>query len=193
MPGAKPSNVFIAFLRGINVGGRGMIAMADLKTLFAKEGFLDTRTLLQSGNVVFKTKAAATTDALEKKIAAAIAKRFAANVKIMVRTPDELKKIVARNPFPDAARDDPSHLLVDFLSEKPTAAAAKAMTALASKFPNEPFSLDGREFFIHYSKNIGESKFTNAIIDRTLGVSGTARNWNTVTKLIALADEVAAT
>lgn len=192
MPANKPSNLFIAFLRGINVGGKGMIPMADLKTMFAKEGFLDTRTLLQSGNVVFKTKTASTPDVLEKKIAAAIAKRFAADIKIMVRTPYELKKIVARNPFPDAARDDPSHLIIDFLSDKPAPAAAKAMAALSPKFPNEPFALDGREFFVHYSKDIGHSKFTNTIIDKTLGVSGTARNWNTVTKLIALADEMAA-
>lgn len=188
---AKPSNVFIAFLRGINVGGKGMIPMAELKMLFAKEGYLDTKTLLQSGNVVFKTKAAATPEALEKKIAAAIAKRFAAEIKVMVRTPDELKKVVGRNPFADAARDDPSHLIVDFLSDRPSAAAAKAMLALAPKFPNEPFKLDGREFFVHYSRDIGHSKFTNVIIDKTLGVSGTARNWNTVNKLIALADEMA--
>lgn len=190
MPAKKATSVFIAFLRGVNVGGRGMIAMADLKVLLAKEGLADVRTLLQSGNVVFKA-ADTTTDALAKTIAAAIAKRFAADIKVMVRTPAELKKAVARNPYPDAARDDASHLIIAFLAEKPSAAAAKAMAALAPKFPNEPFTLDGREFFVHYAKDIGHSKFTNVIIEKTLAVPATARNWNTVTKLIALADEMA--
>jgi uncharacterized protein (DUF1697 family) len=191
MPAKKRSNVFIAFLRGVNVGGRGMIAMAELKTLLAKEGFADVRTLLQSGNVVFKA-ADTPAEALEKKIAAAIAKRFGADIKVMVRTPAELKKTAARNPYPNAARDDPGHLLIAFLAEKPAAPAAKAMMALAPKFPNEPFKLDGREFFVHYARDIGNSKFTNVIIEKTLAVPATARNWNTVTKLIALADETAA-
>lgn len=176
--------VFIAFLRGINVGGNKMIPMAALKELFDDLGFKNVRTLLQSGNVVFSAKAA-TNAALAAKIAAAIRKRFGSDVEVVIRTSEELRKAVARNPFPAAAQDDPSHLLIVFLAQAPSSAAGKAIAA--AKFKDERFRLEGTELFAHYGAGIGHSKVPSNFIEKTLGVSGTARNWNTVTKLIALA------
>ncbi len=175
--------VSIAFLRGVNVGGNKMISMAALKELFDDLGFKNARTLLQSGNVVFSAKPA-TNAALAAKIAAAIRKRFGSDVEVVIRTPDELRKAVARNPFSAAARDDPSHLLIVFLTQAPTA-AAKAMAA--AKFKDERFQLSGTELFAHYGAGIGHSKVPSNFIEKTLAVPGTARNWNTVTKLIAIA------
>jgi uncharacterized protein (DUF1697 family) len=182
--------VFVAFLRGINVGGNAMIPMAGLKALFDKLGFKNTRTLLQSGNVVFAAPRA-TPAALAKKIAAAVAKAYKKDIFIAVRTPDELKSVLAHNPFPDAARDDPSHLLLMLLEAKPADAAAKAFAAAMTKFTAERARLVGGDLFIHYPAGIGTSKLTNTLIEKTLGVQGTARNWNTVTKAIALAAVVA--
>jgi uncharacterized protein (DUF1697 family) len=179
--------VFVALLRAVNVGGTGIVPMAALKELFDKQGFKDARTLLQSGNVVFRA-ARATPAALAKKLEAAIRKRFGHDVRVIVRTPDELRDVVARDPFPVAARDDPSHLLVTFLAEAPTAAAAKALGQW--KHATEPHKVVGRELYIHYKSGVGTSKFAGATIEKLLATAGTARNWNTINKLIALADDL---
>jgi uncharacterized protein (DUF1697 family) len=179
--------VFIALLRAINVGGNTIIPMADLKTLCGELGYKDARTLLQSGNLVLSAPRA-TPASLAKKLEAALLDRFGKEVRVIVRTPDELRHVVARNPFPAAARDDPGHLLVTFLADAPTAEAAKALAAW--KHATEPFKVDGRELFIHYASGVGTSKFTGPTIERLLATPGTARNWNTLNKLIALAQEL---
>ena len=179
--------VFIALLRAVNVGGTGILSMAALRELFHAEGYKDTRTLLQSGNVVFRA-GRATPAALAEKIEAAIATRFATNARVIVRTPGELRSVVARNPFPAAARDDPSRLLVTFLAQAPAAAAVKALAQW--KHATEPHKVDGRELYIHYKHGAGTSKFAGPTIEKTLATHGTARNWNTITKLVALAQQL---
>lgn len=179
--------VFIAFLRAVNVGGTGMIPMAALRDLCEKQGFKDPRTLLQSGNLVLRT-GRTTPAALSKKLEAAIRARFGADIRVIVRTPDELRDVLKRNPFPTAAKDDPSHLLVTFLSDAPTKEAAKTLAQW--KHATEPHKVDGRELYTHYASSIGTSKFVGPTIEKTLATSGTARNWNTINKLIALAGEL---
>src|SRR5437870_4141715 len=100
-------------MRGINVGGRNMVAMSDLRRLFADLGFADVRTLLQSGNVVFDGGARASEE-LERLFEARTEKCLEVRVDFMVRTVEELEEIVARNPFRKEAKDDPGHLLVMF-------------------------------------------------------------------------------
>jgi len=179
--------VFIALLRGVNVGGNGMIPMAVLRALCESMGYNDPRTLLQSGNLVLRT-ARTTPAALSKKLEAAIRKRFGADIRVIVRTPDDLRDVVKRNPFPAAANDDPSHLLVTFLGGAPTKEAAKALAQW--KHATEPHKVDGRELYIHYASGVGTSKFVGPVIEKTLATPGTARNWNTINKLIALAGEM---
>jgi uncharacterized protein (DUF1697 family) len=179
--------VYIALLRAINVGGNAIIPMADLKALCAKLGFKDARTLLQSGNLVLNAPRT-TPAALAKKLEAAVLKRFGANTRVIIRTPEELRQIVARNPYPTAARDDPSHLLVTLLTDAPTPEAAKALAAW--KHATEPHKVDGRELFTHYNSGVGTSKFAGPNIEKLLATTGTARNWNTINKLIALAEEM---
>jgi uncharacterized protein (DUF1697 family) len=175
--------VFVALLRGINVGGKAMVAMADLRAFFEALGFTGAKTLLQSGNVIFEFKAA-DPDLIEKKLETAFAKKFGRPVEFFVREKSAWEKIIAGNPYRDEAKSDPSHLVVLCLKSKPaTAACAALKSAITGR---EIFRAGGTHLYIHYPDGIGTSKFTNAVIERKLGISGTARNWNTVEKIAAL-------
>jgi uncharacterized protein (DUF1697 family) len=177
---------FVALLRGINVGGKAMVAMAELKKLFEQAGFPGAQTLLQSGNVIFEAKAAEV-GKLETKLEKAAAKKFARPIDFIVCDGPTLNKIIAGNPFPQEAKDDPSHLLVVFLRST-TSAAVQAALKAAITGP-EYFQAGDRCLYLVYPDGIGRSKLTNAVIDRKLGITGTARNWNTVRKIAALFDE----
>jgi uncharacterized protein (DUF1697 family) len=170
----------VAFLRAVNVGGTGKIAMADLKALAAAIGLGDPRTLLQSGNLVFEAgaKSPATLETLlEKEVEA----RLGLKTVFMVRTAKEMKQILARNPFPAEAKNDPARLHVYFLKAAATASAVAALNA-AIKGP-ETAKGKGREIVISFPDGMGNSKLTHAMIEKHLGTRVTARNWNTVGKL----------
>jgi uncharacterized protein (DUF1697 family) len=177
--------VFVAFLRGINVGGRTTIKMATLTTLFENLGLENVKTLLNSGNVVFAAKKSSSP--LAKELEDAVEKEFSFRPAIVLRTAAELKKIMAGNPFPDMAKDDPSHLLVMTLAKKPKAGANASLAKVYSG--PEQIEIKGDNIYLTYPNGIGKSKLTNALLERHLGGAGTARNWNTLTKLVALAEE----
>jgi uncharacterized protein (DUF1697 family) len=162
---------YFAFLRGINVGGNNMIRMADLRTLCTSLGYDDVRTVLQSGNVIFRAKRASAKQLEE-----------ATGVRVILRTENELRAVVANNPF-ETIRN-PSLLLVVFL-DKPAPPDAAARLRAIYKGP-EIFHVNGREMYVDYVNGVGTSKLTHYLIERTLGVTGTARNWNTVNRLLAL-------
>jgi uncharacterized protein (DUF1697 family) len=167
----------IALLRGINVGGNKMVAMSDLRALAARLGLRDARTLLQSGNLIFRS------DKQPAKLEALLEKELD-GVTVFVRNAAEWAQIVARNPFPAEAKNDPGHLLVMLLKE------AKDVTSLqAAIVGREVLRADGRQLYIVYPDGQGTSKLTNALIERKLGTRGTARNWNTVMKLAALTQD----
>jgi uncharacterized protein (DUF1697 family) len=172
--------VFIALIRGINVGGHKKIRMADLKTSCEAMGLRDVRTLLQSGNVVFRT------DIKDRaRLTKEIAGVLGVEAKVILRSADELREVVAANPMPEEAQRAPSGFIVVFLSEKPTAAAMQSLRDAYSG--PEKMQLHGAELYIEYGAGMGKSKLTNVLIERKLGVTGTARNWNTVTKLLEIA------
>jgi uncharacterized protein (DUF1697 family) len=173
---------YVALLRGINVGGRTMVPMAELKALCEKEGLADVVTLLQSGNVIFKSDSSAAK--LELQLEKAATKKFGREIDFFVRNGGDWKKLVAKNPFPAEAKDDPGHLVVLCLKVKPSAAAlATLKSAIVGR---EYFRAGDRCLYLVYPDGIGTSKLTNAVIDRKLGTTGTARNWNTVRKIAAL-------
>jgi uncharacterized protein (DUF1697 family) len=175
--------VYIALIRGINVGGNKLLKMADVKAAFEKLGLQNVRTHLQSGNVVFQT------DAKDRaKLGKALEGALGVEAKIMLRTAAELRKAIAANPLPDAT-SQPSRFIVAFLSAKPTAAAMKALRDGYSG--PETMELHGAELYIQYGDDMGRSKLNNALLERKLGVSATSRNWNTVTRLLEMADEIA--
>lgn len=170
----------VAFLRAVNVGGTGKIAMTELKALAEDIGLAAPKTLLQSGNLVFEAGAKSSA-AIEKLLEREIAKRFAIQPDVMVRTARQLRTAMDQNPFPKQAKSDPARLHVHFL-KTPTDAAAVASLSRAIK-GREIVKGAGSEVFIYFPDGAGNSKLTNAVIERHLGARGTARNWNTITKL----------
>jgi uncharacterized protein (DUF1697 family) len=158
--------------------------MAAFKDLCTFLKLTRAQTYLQSGNVVFRSKR---TDRarLSKDIKEGIQKKIGIDVKVILRTVPELEKAIAANPFPQAAQRYPSQMLIVFLADTP-AEKAKADLLQACVGP-EQIHLEGQELFVHYTEGIARSKVSNALIERKLGLAGTARNWNTVTRLLELA------
>jgi uncharacterized protein (DUF1697 family) len=173
---------YIALLRGVNVGGNKMVAMAELREMLTILGFADAKTLLQSGNAVFRG-AARPCGKLEQLLESEMTKRFGMSCDFHVRTAAELQAAIDANPLKAEAKKDPSHLLVSFYRAPLDKAAVKA--AQAAITGPETVRADGRHLYAFFPDGIGNSK-APAIIDRTLKVRGTARNWNTVLKLAAL-------
>ena len=174
----------IALLRGVNVGGNKKVSMSDLRTMIADLRFADARTLLQSGNLVFRADARKTTDQLERLLESETPERLGLSADFMVRTPEDWSAVVAGNPFEEEARRDPGHLLVLFMKDAPGPSKVKALqSAIVGR---EVVQAKGRHAYFVYPDGVGRSRLTHALIEKTLGVRGTARNWNTVMKLGAL-------
>ena len=174
---------FVALLRAVNLGPHNKIAMAELKALAEACGFGGCKTLLQSGNLVFEAKGKAS-PALEKLLEATLAKELGLKTPVVVRSADEWRAALAANPFPKQAKSDPSHLLVMPLK---VSCDKSAVAELAKVIPGrEQVKLSGQQLYLVYPDGIGESKLTAALIEKKLGVAGTARNWNTAQKIAAL-------
>jgi uncharacterized protein (DUF1697 family) len=177
---------YVALLRAVNLPSHNKVGMADLRGVAEGLGFEDVRTLLASGNLVFRGDAGATAK-LEAALRAEAKKRLGLDTDFFVRTAKEWDGIIAENAFPDYARLDPGHLVVLVLQGKP---GPKAQAALRDAIVGrEEVRVAGRHAYITYPDGIGTSKLTTALIDRKLGTRGTARNWNTVLKLAALMKE----
>ncbi len=170
----------VALLRGINVTGKHLLPMKDLKILFEACGAKDVSTYIQSGNVLYAA-APRTALTLAKKVRNRIEADFGFSPSIVVRTIRELSELSARNPF---LKREPnfSHLLVFFLENE-----AKCTNLGLERFAPDEFILSGQECFAYFPKGIGQSKFQNAHLDKAVGCATTARNWNTVLKLLDLA------
>lgn len=177
---------YLALLRGINVGGHKMVAMADLRDLLTNLGFGGVRSLLQSGNLVFSSERRRSAAALERVLEEAAATRLRVQSDFLVRSAEEWKTVVASNPFREEAKSDPSHLLVVFLKEAPRARNVAALRAAIAG--RERVRVKGREAYCVYPDGVGRSRLTHAIIEKQLGTRATGRNWNTVLKLGALAE-----
>ncbi|MGH6957682.1 MAG: DUF1697 domain-containing protein [Caulobacteraceae bacterium] len=174
----------VALLRAVNVGGR-TATMAELRAMVAGMGLEAPRTLLQSGNLVFRGEARG--PALEADIERAFEARFGFASDVIVRTREEWRAVIEANPLGAMAERDPAHLLVMPLKAAPAAEALAALVAW-DKGP-ETIRPAGRALYIAYPDGVGRSKLTNALIERRLGVKGTARNWNTALKLAAMLEE----
>jgi uncharacterized protein (DUF1697 family) len=176
--------VYVSMLRAVNVGGTSRIKMDALRAVYESLGLADVRTLLQSGNVVFRSRL---TDRqrLAKRIMQEIERRFDLQLEVMLRTLAEVASIVDRGPVL-APHADKSKLLVMFLSSVPDAAAQEALMKWhKSKELKELLAVRGPEIYLYYPDGVGRSKLTNAVIESKLDTWGTARNWNTLIKLVA--------
>lgn len=170
-----------ALLKGVNVGGNRKLPMADLKVFVAGLGFADVQTLLASGNVVFTADEDPAT--LETLLAERAEVALGIDTAWFVRSHAELAAVVAANPFPEAARVRPSHLLVTF-HHAPF--PASLIEGLAGHDGPERLAAVGRELFVDYPDGIGRSLLHKAMAKLKFPTTATARNWNTVTKLAAL-------
>lgn len=177
---------YIALLRGINVGGHKKIAMADLRELLTRMGFEDPRSLLQSGNLVFRSKAQPT-GKLEQLLEAGTKKKLSFETHFFVRSAQEWQSVIDRNPFLREAEHDPGHLVAMLLKKAPEPGDLKTLQRAITG--SESIHADGREAYITYPDGIGRSRLTNALIESKLGTRGTARNWNTIMKLAVIASD----
>jgi uncharacterized protein (DUF1697 family) len=174
----------IALLRGVNLGPSRRVAMADLRSLATGLGYEDVATLLQSGNVVLTTRKRPAT--VKRELERAIASDLGFETEVFVRTRDELAKVIALDPL-RAVAADPSRYVVSFLSGPPAAALRRELESLAAA--PERIAFAGREIYTWHPNGLARSKLAAQLAKRGLGVGATARNWNTVTKLLALADK----
>lgn len=179
-------DTWIALLRGVNVGGHRKAPAAELRALLTETGFAEVRSLLASGNLVFRAEAT-TAEALERRLEAALVERMGLETDVLVRGPRDWAAAIAANPFPEPAEREPSRTFVMALKRAPSAAEVAALKAAVEGWP-EQVEVIGREAFLVYPGGAGTSRLSNALIERKLGARGTARNWNTVLKLRALAD-----
>ena len=164
---------YVALLRAVNVGGRGLLAMKDLQALCSELGLGNVRTYIQSGNVVFDSDRPEA--ALKRMLEAAITNRLGRAVQVLIRTSVELKAVVEANPFPDAQADQVG---VIFLP-KPVRSTELAEIVIQGR---EEVQAVGREVFVHYPDGMGRSK-----LKLPFATDGTTRNLNTIGKLLSMA------
>jgi uncharacterized protein (DUF1697 family) len=176
----------ISMLRGVNLGPHNRIKMDSLRELYKSLKLEDPRTYVQSGNVIFRTKEQDAAK-LAKKIQSAIEKTFGCSTPVLLRTTAELKKIIAANPF-EGRGLEPGKILVTFLAGKPGADVQSTLAGF-KKYPEE-LHLKGRELYIYFPNGAGRSKLPWSQVEKHMGVTGTARNWNSVTQMMAIAEEM---
>jgi len=177
--------VWIAMLRGVNVGPHHRIKMDALRKLFESLKCQNPQTYVQSGNVIFRAREK-NSELLAGKIATAIERKFGFRSEVVLRATAEMREVVKSNPF--AARRDvePGKLLVTFLAHEPEA-EARATLASMKAYPEE-LHLNGRDLYIYFPNGAGKSRLPWASVEKWLKTPGTARNWNSVTKMLEMAE-----
>jgi len=172
----------IALLRGINLGSHNRVSMPELRELLTGHGHKDVETLVQSGNIVLTSRLSPRR--LERDLQKQIAEGLAVDTPVVVRTRDELADVIARDPMGHVV-DNPKLYQVTFFAEEPDPQIADEIAAM--DLEPERALLDGRELYTWHPNGIQRSKVDRLRTMKRLP-TGTARNWNTVTKLLELAD-----
>ncbi|MEI6043747.1 MAG: DUF1697 domain-containing protein [Chloroflexota bacterium] len=179
---------FVALFRAINVGGHNRVAMAALKNMFEGLGLRGVSTYLQTGNVIFESAETAPLS-LTEQLGKEFEQKFGFYADVIVRTSAELKEVVDKNPFLNHPEKETKWLVVMFLASCPTEQAKKELLS-TYEGPEELFITTGDQstnLYIYYTNGIGRSKLSNVFLEKKLKVQGTARNWNTITKLLEIA------
>lgn len=174
-----------ALLRAINLGSHNRIKMPELKALVEELGFGDVETYLQSGNAVFDA-GETSPDVSAKQIEQAIGRELELDVPTIVRTAAELQQIIAASPY-TSRESDPKKLHVMFLDAAPATQLVDEIDRGA--YTPDEFHVIDRDIHLLLPSGAGRTKLNGAFFERKLKVTGTARNWNTVTQLLALASE----
>ncbi len=176
-------SIYVAMLRGINVGGQKIVKMENLRALFEALGFRRVRTYVQSGNVIFEASRTSP-DSLSKNIKKKILSDYGFSVPLILRTLGEMKKIVNDNPFLKERGIDDSKLHVTFLSELPAETTLRKLDALNS-LPDQ-FRIRSREVYLYCPNGYGRTKLSNSAFEKLLSVEATTRNWKTVNALVGI-------
>ncbi len=178
---------YVALFRGINVGGKHKVPMADLRALFEGAGATNVRSYIQSGNVVYDAPARVAPKIAER-VEAELERAFGFGAPITVRTASELAAVLANNPYlrPDS---DHARLHVIFLSTLPEKRKVAALDP--NRSPGDAYTISGREIYLSLPNGAADTKLTNAFFDSGLGVTSTARNWRTVTTLHEMLEDKA--
>ncbi|UJA21219.1 DUF1697 domain-containing protein [Thermoleophilia bacterium SCSIO 60948] len=174
---------WIALLRGINLGSRNRVTMPELRAGLTQLGFANVRTLVQSGNVVLDSELDG--DGVARAVSDLVARDFDVVTPTVVRSAAELDDVIARNPMRSEADAEPKLFQVSFLAEEPPSELVEAL--LSADIGDERVAVSGREIYSHHPGGMQRSKLGRQTTDKKLSVVVTARNWNSVTKLSALA------
>lgn len=175
---------WIALLRAVNLGARNKVPMPALRAALTGAGMRDVRTYVQSGNIAFDSRHR-TPEAVSTKVRDVVRREFGVDQPVVVRTGEQIERVIADNPYPHAALDRPKLLHVTFLTAVPEAAAVELVHT-------DPLSRDacrvvGADLYVDHEAGVHGSRFTGSWFDGRLGVDGTARNWRTVLALLDLA------
>jgi uncharacterized protein (DUF1697 family) len=175
----------VSMLRGVNVGGHNKIKMEALRALYESLKLKLPQTYVQSGNVVFLS-GEKNLALLSKRIQDAMTRTFGFRPDVVLRTSAELRQVIAKNPFARRQDLEPGKLLVTFLSTEPGKTAWENLRKLDTR--GEELQFHGSELYIYFRNGIGQTKLSWSGIEKALNASYTGRNWNTVTKLLAMAE-----
>lgn len=175
---------FVSFLKGINVGGHKKIKMEDLKKCYEDQEFFNVTTYIQSGNIVFSSKNSSP-ESIIKQIKSSILKKFGFEVEVILRTSEELKSIIATNPFPEA---DGNRAFVTLLSQKPKEIPSEAIEKV--KLPSESYAIIDKEVYFFCPEGYGKTKLSNDFWEKKLKVTATSRNMNTMKYLTDLSNNI---
>lgn len=177
---------YIALLRGINVSGQKLIKMEALRVALQELPLQNISTYIQSGNILFSA-AKDNPRIYEQQISDKIMERFGFEVSVIVLTPAELETTVSENPFFSKTTEDSTQPYVGFFSAMPDKADVEALKSM--DFKGDEFVVIGKRIYLWYAESAGATKLSNALIEKKLRVTSTARNWKTVKKLIALSND----
>ncbi len=176
-------DAFCVLLRGVNVSGRNLIKMADLRGQLGEIGLCNIQTYIQSGNLTF-TAVNRTTEELESLISKFILDKYGYDIKVWAKDSKSFYNIFQHNPFLKMKYADKAHLLVTFLSEMPKAEKILELENYATS--GEEIVCDEKQFYLHFPRGYGFSKLSNNFIEKKLNINATTRNWNTIIKLVEM-------
>jgi len=173
----------VVLLRGVNLVRTNRVPMPRLRVALEEAGFGDVKTYVQSGNIVLTSKASP--ERVAARVRALIKKEFGHDIAVVVRSHAELARIVKRNPLKKVAKN-PRRYLVTFTSKSLPRGFAKDLESVSKQ---EPFAIVGREIYSWHPDGIGRTPLWERLSSKSLGVSGTSRNWATVTTLLAMSED----
>jgi uncharacterized protein (DUF1697 family) len=178
-------STYVILLRAVNVGGYGKLSMSDFRSTLCSLGFKNVETYIQSGNAVIDSNLPP--DKVHHSITSALQKLTGASVDVILRTHEQLERVIRENPFASEASDG-ARVHVAFLSAPAAPAAPAAFQRIAEKYPSrrDRYQLAGEHIYFHFPDGAADTKFAGKALEKAIGCPGTGRNWNTVLKLHAM-------